>query len=67
MDFTFNAFLFGDNTGSKISDGAGKLDFLTSWINSLISIIISRFLTRYVVGYCFYQSQKIFERIYSKG
>ena len=27
MDFTFNAFLFGDDTISKINDGNGKLDF----------------------------------------
>ena len=60
MDFTFNAFLFGDDTISKISDGGGKLDFFTSWIISLISGIISRFLTRYVVGLTDYKEMLIF-------
>ena len=60
MDFTFNAFLFGDDTISKINDGNGKLDFFTSWIIALISGIISRFLTRYVVGLTDYKDMLIF-------
>ena len=36
------------------------MDFLTSWIISLISGIISRFLTRYVVGLTDYKEMLIF-------
>ena len=60
MDFTFNAFLFGDDTISKVNEGNGKLDFFTSWIIALISGIISRFLTRYVVGLTDYKDMLIF-------